>query len=95
MGWVIAARPLEDCDNVGQNRKTQRVQSDTQLLGETGNYTEDPPPNPCRLTGLCLPHSQLILLSSDGWYNRAEYMGHRNLGHVARLPCLVSCAFPG
>lgn len=67
---------------VGQNRRTRRVQSDTRLLGRTGNYTKDPPPpHPCRLTGLCLPHSQLVLLASDGCYNRAE----AGLG-LAQLP---------
>lgn len=81
VGWDIVARPLEECDSVGQNRRTRRVQSDTRLLDRTGNYTKDTLPHPCRLTGLCLPHSRLVLLASDGCYNRAE----AGLG-LAQLP---------
>lgn len=63
VGWDIVARPLEDCDcDSGQNRRTWRVQSDTRLLGGTGNYTKEHPPPPPSLQA----HRALLATLSAG-----------------------------
>lgn len=103
MGWDIVARPFKDCDSCWAEQENPESAVQHSAAGRNRQLYKRPPlpilagsqGSACHtLSWFSWPQTDAITEPKLAWAWPSCHMGHRNLGHVAKLPCFVSSAFP-